>query len=111
MRHKKHYLIPQGGKVGNHILIEHLDQHSSKAEYPMAKFKCGQCGEIFTTSIMSAFSTQSCNCAKLTHHIDVNKVLSILRKDPFIKVRSLADKLEVSYSTAWTHRTRAFRLL
>lgn len=110
MKDKKYYYIQQGEKVGAHTLIEHLNEHS-KTTGPFAKFKCGKCGLIYKTTIRAAYKSKSCGCAKIKHHIKINDVIEVLKIDPFIRVKVLADYLGVSYATAWTHRKRAFRLL
>lgn len=111
MKYKSDYKINGGEKVGNHILVEHINSHKGLMELPMAVFKCGLCGNKYTTTISAAKKTKSCGCSKIKYKININEVVSIIKENPFIKIRNLAIILGVSYAVAQTKRNEAFRLL
>ena len=103
-------LIPQGGKLGKHTLIEHLNEYRGVG-YPVGRFECGKCGNTFKTTLKTAQNSASCGCAKKRYNTSINVIVDMLKNDPFIRIIEISSMLNIPYGRAQKYRVEAFKIL
>jgi len=101
----------KGDKIKNMKFISYTDRIGGKFE--IAIFECPICRKHYKTTFITVFNgTKSCGCIrKSKRKITPEKVLKILKINPFIKTNELTKIFNISKSWALKNKTLAFKLM